>query len=62
MVNHLRLKCGGLVLGEESDSWEPLAGLAQDVPVLVRDFCRAHSDDDGAAPLRELLRRIEVED
>ena len=47
--------------GEESDSWEPLEGLSKDVPVLVRDFCRAHVDDAGAAPLRALLRTIEDE-
>ncbi|KAG3061055.1 hypothetical protein PI124_g22526 [Phytophthora idaei] len=33
------------------DSWEPLDVLAQDVPVKVRDYIDASSDDDLRAQL-----------
>ncbi len=43
---------------DDSDSWEPIASLYKDVPVIVRDFVSSLDDIPRTLPLREALARL----
>ena len=45
---------------EATDSWQPFAGLAEDVPDIVRAYCVDHANDANAKPLTAAARKSKL--
>ena len=45
---------------EATDSWQPFATLAQDVPDIVRNYCNLHMQEANARPLRAAAKKYKL--